>query len=374
MAQASTSTDVPFVDLGPSCRPLNAAIIADIAEMLESTRFHYGPQVAQFEERFAAYCGVEHCVGMSSGLDAVRLALLGAGIEDGDEVLVPASTFIATFAAVRQAGGVPVPVDASESDYNIDPALIEGAVTDRTRFVVPVHLYGQMADMRRVTELAEARELKVIEDAAQAHGADRDGLRAGGVGTASAFSFYPSKNLGAAGDAGAVVTNDEEIATRLFALRHHGEIERYHSELEGYTARIDTVQAIVLLHKLPHLDEWTEQRRAAARFYNEALAGVRDLVLPPVADGSNPVWHLYIVRTRDPGKLASFLGERGIGTGRHYPQPPHLSQAFSWLGYGRGDFPVAEAIADEALSLPLFPGITEEQQHAVVAAIVDYFG
>jgi dTDP-4-amino-4,6-dideoxygalactose transaminase len=369
-----STASVPFVDLGPSCRPLNAAILADIGELLDSARFHYGPQVAEFEERFASYCGAAHCVGMSSGLDAVRLALLAAGIEQGDEVIVPANTFVATFAAVRQAGGVPVPVDASEEDYNLDPALLEHAVTDRTRFVVPVHLYGQMADMRRIGEVAAAHGLTVVEDACQAHGAERDGARAGTTGTVAAFSFYPSKNLGAAGDAGALLTNDEGIAERARALRHHGEVERYHSAAEGYTARLDTIQAIVLLHKLPRLDAWTAQRREAARLYGEALSGVGDLVLPRVAEGSDPVWHLYVVRTHAPERLVSHLAERGIGTGRHYPEPPHVSQAFAWLGYGRSDFPVAEAIAEQCVSLPLFPGITEEQVGAVVEAVADYFG
>jgi dTDP-4-amino-4,6-dideoxygalactose transaminase len=372
-SEVQTVLSTPFVDLGPSCRPLNEAILADIAELLDSGRFHYGPQVTEFEECFAAYCGVSRCVGMSSGLDALRLALLAAGIEPGDEVIVPANTFIATFAAVRQAGGVPVPVDASDEDYNVDPALFEVAVSRRTRFVVPVHLYGQLADMRRIQEVADAHGLQVIEDACQAHGASRDGKRAGTAGIA-VFSFYPSKNLGAGGDAGALVTDDDSVAERARALRHHGEVEKYRSAFEGYTARLDTIQAIVLLHKLPHLDEWTAQRRAAAQFYTDALEGMGDLRLPPVAAGSDPVWHLYVVRTRDPEALASHLEGRGIGTGRHYPEPPHLSQAFAWLGYGTGSFPVTERIAREVLSLPLFPGITEAQLAAVTEAIADYFG
>jgi dTDP-4-amino-4,6-dideoxygalactose transaminase len=372
--ELQTEVAVPFVDLDPSCRPLNAAILADIADLLDSTRFHYGPQVAEFEERFAAYCGTAACVGMSSGLDALRLALLAAGIEPGDEVIVPANTFIGTFAAVHQAGGIPVPADASEADYNLDPALVAERVTDRTRFIVPVHLYGQVADMRSLSELADALGLVLIEDACQAHGAERDGTRAGVGGRAAAFSFYPSKNLGAAGDAGAVVTSDGELATRLCALRHHGERERHHSEVEGYTARLDTIQAIVLLHKLPHLDRWTEERRAAAAFYTDALAGVGDLRLPPAPPDSNPVWHLYVVRTGEPAALACHLAERKIGSGRHYPEPPHLSRAFGWLGFERGDFPVTEAIAAEGLSLPLFPGISEAQLEAVTSAVADYFG
>jgi dTDP-4-amino-4,6-dideoxygalactose transaminase len=374
MAPAATDVRVPFVDLGPSCRPLNARILADVADLLDSTHFHYGPQVAEFEERFASYCGAAHCVGMSSGLDALRLALVAAGIEPGDEVIVPANTFIATFAAVHQAGGTPVPVDASEADYNLDPALAGEAAGDRTRFVVPVHLYGQMADMQALAGLADRGSLVVIEDACQAHGAERDGVRAGAGGGAAAFSFYPSKNLGAAGDAGATVTSDGELASRLRALRHHGEREKYRSDIEGYTARLDTMQAIVLLHKLPHLDRWTAERRAAAAFYTDALSGVGDLRLPPIPSGSTPAWHLYVVRTAKPQALAGYLAERGIGSGRHYPEPPHLSRAFAWLGFDRGDFPVAEAIAAEGLSLPLFPGISDAQLEAVAGAVTDYFG
>jgi dTDP-4-amino-4,6-dideoxygalactose transaminase len=231
-----------------------------------------------------------------------------------------------------------------------------------------------MADMLRLREIAASRDLTVIEDAAQAHGAERDGLRAGAATTAAAFSFYPSKNLGAAGDAGALVTDDDAIAERARGLRHHGELQKYRSAFEGYTARLDTVQAIVLLHKLPRLDAWIAERRAAARFYSDALEGVGDVRLPPVAEGSDPVWHLYVVRTTEPGELACHLEQRGIGTGRHYPEPPHLSEAFRRLGYGPGAFPVTERISREALSLPLFPGITEAQLAAVVDAISDYFG
>ena len=370
MARAATDVRVPFVDLGPTTRELRDGILADIGELLDSTQFHYGNPVTSFEGGFASYCGRAHCVGVSSGLDGLRLALLAAGIEEGDEVLVPANTFIATFAAVRQAGGLPVPVDVSERDYNLDPALVGAATSDRTRFVVPVHLYGQMAEMNALGALG----LELIEDACQAHGAERDGLRAGAGGRAAVFSFYPSKNLGAAGDAGAVVTDDDELARRLHGLRHHGEVEKYHSEFEGYTARLDAIQAIVLQHKLPHLDRWNTERRAAAAFYTAALAGVGDLRLPPVPPGSLPVWHLYVVRTAEPGRLGSYLAERGIGTSRHYPEPPHLSPAYSWLGHGSGDFPVAESIAAEALSLPIYPGITEAQLDAVVAAVADYFG
>jgi dTDP-4-amino-4,6-dideoxygalactose transaminase len=238
---------------------------------------------------------------------------------------------------------------------------------------MPVHLYGQMADMRALRALAAQRRLTVLEDACQAHGAERQGLRAGSAGEVAAFSFYPGKNLGAAGDAGALVSNDGETAARVRALREHGQTAKYVHALEGWTARLDTIQALVLSHKLPLLDGWNEQRRAAAAFYEDGLDGVGDLRLPPVASGSDPVWHLYVVRTADPTALAIFLRERGIGTGRHYPDPVHLTEAYAHLGYRRGDFPVAEALSRECLSLPIFPGIDEAQLAAVVDGVRSYF-
>ena len=310
---------------------------------------------------------------MSSGLDALRIALLSAGIEQGDEVIVPANTFVATFEAVTQAGGVPVPADISEDDYNIDVSAAEAAVTSRTRFLVPVHLYGSMADMRALSALAERHGLKLVEDACQAHGAERDGLRAGAIGKAGAFSFYPGKNLGAMGDAGALVTDDEWIASEARALREHGQIAKYEHAVEGYTARLDTLQALVLLRKLPLLDGWNEQRRRVAQFYTEHLSGIGDLRLPSVRPGRTSVWHLYVVRTSDPEGLAAFLASRDIGTGRHYPQPAHLAPAYEWLGYEHGAFPVAERLSSEVVSLPIFPGISEEQLHSVVTSIDDFF-
>src|SRR4051794_33838706 len=324
-----SARSVPFFDGAPMMDGLKEDMLADISALIDSGRFINGPDVAEFEASFAAYCQTAACVGAASGLDALRLALMAAGLEQGDEVIVPAQTFIATFEAVTQAGGVPVVVDVSDSDYNLDPEAAEASVTTRTRFLLPVHLYGQMADMRALGLLAMARGIAVLEDACQAHGADRDGLRAGAESLAGAFSFYPAKNLGAAGDAGALVTDDLELADRVRALREHGQTEKYKHVTAGFTARMDTLQAIVLKHKLPHLDSWTDSRRAAARFYSEALEGVGDLRVPPVPEGSNPVWHLYVVRTADPEALQSFLGERAVATGRHYPEPPHLSAAYA---------------------------------------------
>jgi dTDP-4-amino-4,6-dideoxygalactose transaminase len=374
MAQIETRpvTPVPFVDLQPSHRKLKAAILADIGGLVDSGAFTNGPQVAEFERAFGTFCRGGSCVGLGSGLDALRLGLVAAGLEPGDEVIVPAQTFVATYEAVTQAGGVPVVADVSEDDYNLDPDAAAAAIGPRTRFLLPVHLYGQLADMTRLRADAERHGLSIVEDACQAHGAERDGLRAGAVGTA-AFSFYPGKNLGAMGDAGALVTDDSELAATVRALREHGQTRKYRHDSIGYTARLDTVQAIALLHKLPHVDRWNEERRAAARAYAQALYGVGDLRLPPVAPESDPVWHLFAVRTRYVQPLAEHLASRSIATGRHYPEPPYRCAAYAHLGHRRGAFPVADALADELLSLPLFPGITGEQTERVADAIREFF-
>jgi dTDP-3-amino-3,4,6-trideoxy-alpha-D-glucose transaminase len=371
---AAQGIRVPFVDLRPVNLPLRDEILARFATLLERGNFGGGSEVESFEAGFAAYCAAARCVGMSSGLDALRLGLLASGLEPGDEVIVPANTFVATFEAVVQAGGAPVAVDVSETDYNLDVEAAAAAVTERTTFLLPVHLYGQMADMHAIRQLAERHGLRVLEDACQAHGAERDGLRAGACGTAAAFSFYPAKNLGAAGDAGALVTDDDAIADLALALRQHGEEEKYRSRWPGYTARLDSIQAIVLGCKLPLLDSWNAERTQAAAFYDGRLAGVGDLRLPPRPPGSTPVWHLYVVRTAQREELAAHLAAEGIATGRHYPEPPHLSEAFGRLAGGAGSFPVTEALAEELLSLPLFPGIEREQLEAVVGAIRAFFG
>jgi dTDP-3-amino-3,4,6-trideoxy-alpha-D-glucose transaminase len=367
------TTRVPFLDLAPQHAPLRGDLLSEIAELLDTGMFTNGPQVAELERAFAAFCGTDDCVGVASGLDALRLALLAAGVGRGDEVIVPAVTFIATLEAVSQVQATPVVADITPLDYTLDPGAAETAVTERTRVVLPVHLYGQMADVRRLGDLAERRELLVLEDACQAHGATRDGIRAGAAGFAGAFSFYPGKNLGAMGDAGALTTDDRELAEVVRALREHGQRAKYRHERPGYTARLDTLQAIVILRKLQHLKRWTEERRTLAARYSEALVGLGDLVLPATAAGSEPVWHLYVVRTAQPDALAGFLGQRGIGTGRHYPEPVHLTDAYASLGYAAGAFPVAEALCREALSLPFFPGLTETQLGAVVTAVTEYF-
>jgi dTDP-3-amino-3,4,6-trideoxy-alpha-D-glucose transaminase len=364
---------VPFLDLRTVHDEIADDVLADIARLIETSAFTNGPAVADFEQAFADYCAAGHCVGVSSGLDALRLALIAAGLEPGDGVIVPAHTFIATFEAVTQAGGVPVPADVSESDYNLVPAAVEAAIDGRVRFVVPVHLYGQLADMTALERLARRHELTILEDAAQAHGARRDEWVAGTAGLGAAFSFYPGKNLGAMGDAGALVTRDAELAATMRALREHGQTAKYRHEREGWTARLDTIQALVLLRKLPLLDGWNDERRVIAASYTEALSGIGDVVTPAVAPGSEPVWHLYVIRTQRRDELAAFLRTREIGTGVHYPEPPHLVAPYAGLGYGRGSFPIAESLADEVLSLPIFPGMTEAQVHAVVESVSAFF-
>ena len=345
---------VPFLDLTRSNGPVSRAVLAELGEVIDANAFSNGPQVAAFEEAFAAYCGTTHCIGVASGLDALRLAL-AAELEPGERVAVPAATFAATFEAVTQAGGTPVPVDVRDDDALLDAE----AIPDGIRVVMPVHLYGRVATV--------PARYTVVADACQAHGA-----LGAAEGRAAAFSFYPGKNLGAFGDAGALVTDAAQLAARVRALREHGQTAKYHHEYEGWTARLDTVQAVALLHKLPHLDRSNAERRAAAALYGEALVGLGDLRLPAPA-GDEHVWHLYVVRTADPDSLAASLRERGVGTGRHYPVPPHLSPAYAWLGYREGSFPAAERLSRECLSLPIFPGITEAEIAQVADAVAAYF-
>jgi dTDP-4-amino-4,6-dideoxygalactose transaminase len=364
---------VPLVDLQPATEAVREGLLRDVEELLDAGAFVNGPAVEAFEREFAAACGRSFAIGTASGLDALTIGLRTLGLEEGDEVVVPAMTFIATFEAVVHAGGRVVVVDVREDDACMDPAAVAAAVGTRTRYLLPVHLYGQMADMSALAALAADHGLAILEDACQAHGAERDGIGAGGAGDAAAFSFYPSKNLGAMGDAGALVLDDDEAATRAKSLREHGQNGPYRSDSVGLTSRLDTLQALVLRRKLPHLSRWNAERARAASYYDETLRGVGDLRLPAQVAGAKHVWHIYQVRTRDPEALGAYLSGRGIGTKRHYPEPPHLSAAFADLEYPVGSFPVAEAIARETLSLPLFPGITDEQLEAVAEAVADFF-
>jgi dTDP-4-amino-4,6-dideoxygalactose transaminase len=368
----STTTRVPFVDLAFASDAVREQVLRRVSDLLDRGDFINGAAVEEFERAFADYCGARACVGMSSGLDALRLGLTATGLEEGAGVIVPAATFAATFEAVLQAGGKPVVVDVSEEDYNIGRESLEGVATGACTHLVPVHLYGQLADMHAVGRIAQERGLRVLEDACQSHGASRAGIRPGERSQAAAFSFYPAKNLGAIGDAGALVTNDEAVEALARALRSHGETSKYHHAHVGYTARLDTLQAAVLAEKLALLDDWNEARRAAAQYYTRELAGLEGIALPQVAGGSEPVWHLYVVRVADPIALAAFLADRSIQTGRHYPEPPHLAPAYRSLGYAPGDFPVAEALSHDGLSLPIYPGISESQLDWVCQSIRDY--
>jgi len=359
---------VPFLDLSPQTGAVREAVLADYGALCDTNAFINGSVCTTFEEAFAVWVGAAHSVGVASGTDALRLGLLAHGLEPGSEVICPANTFVATVEAIRQAGLKPRLVDVRDDDYTIDLDAVEGSIGPRTSAIMLVHLYGQMADTRTAARIAERHGLLVFEDACQAHGAVRDGVRAGAALDGAAFSFYPGKNLGAFGDAGAWSSNDPDAARVVRALREHGQYAKYHHAIEGYTARLDALQAVVLLHKLRFVDQWTRERRAAAAYYTEALADVDGVVLPHVPDGSEPVWHLYVIRTADPDGFCAALGERGIATGRHYPIPVHQTEAYRHLGR-EGALPVTERLAREMVSLPMFPGITAAQLDAVCDAV-----
>ena len=348
---------VPFLDLQAAYHELQEELDAACRRVMSSGWYILGQEVEAFESEFAAYCGVRHCIGVSNGLDALELILRGYGIGAGDEVIVPANTFIATWLAVSRAGAVPVPVEPNESTHTIEADHVEKALSPRTRAVMPVHLYGQPADMGPIQALAQRHGLKVIEDAAQAHGARYRGKRAGGLGDAAGFSFYPGKNLGAMGDGGAVATNDDELAARIRLLRNYGSQVKYYNEIKGCNARLDALQAAMLRVKLGRLDEWNLRRRRVAERYLNALSRMPHLVLPQVPDGVEPAWHLFVVRHPRRDELQRHLSGAGIETLIHYPVPPHLSPAYADLSYVRGDYPRTERIADTLLSLPIGPHV-----------------
>ena len=360
----SRETTVPFVDLGLQHSRVAAEISAAIDEVISTTAFILGTHVERFESEFAMYCRTEHAVGVANGTDAIELALRAIGTVPGDDVILPANTFVATAEAVVRCGARPVLVDCAE-DFLIDPTLLGPLITERTRAVIPVHLYGQMANMEAIRSVV-GPTVRIIEDAAQAQGAERWGRRAGSLGDIAATSFYPGKNLGAYGDAGAVMTSSEEAADRVRALRNHGGVRKYEHCEFGMNSRLDGIQAAVLSVKLKQLDEWNQERKQAATRYGALLGGVPAIVLPKVSAGNDHVWHLYVVRVPDRDRILGELSEAGIAAGIHYPTPIHLLPAFGFLGHRVGDFPVAERVAAEILSLPIFPGISPDQQ-AIVA-------
>ena len=359
---------IPLVDLKAQYESIKTEVDSALQRVIESTAFVSGPDVREFEGEFADFCGAEHGVGVASGTAALYLSLLALDIGPGDEVITTPATFFATVAEIARVGAHPVLVDVDRRTCNIDPERLEGAVTARTRAVIPVHMYGQPADMGPIRDIAERHRLHVIEDAAQAHGAEYRGSRAGSMGDLGCFSFYPAKNLGAYGDAGAVTTNSVELADKVRGLRDHGRADKYtHAEL-GTGERLDTIQAAILRVKLRRLEEWTEARIAAAKRYDGLLADLQ-VELPHVAAGIRHVFHLYVIQVDNRDRVLAELNENGIGAGVHYPLPLHLQPALRHLGYGPGDFPETESAADRVLSLPLYPELTDSQAGQVVDAL-----
>lgn len=370
--------EVAFLDLKALHVELRAELEAAFERTLDSGWYILGNEVKQFEQEFAAYCEAEHCIGVGNGLEALHLILRAYGIGAGDEVIVPSNTYIATWLAVSYAGATPVPVEPDARTYNIDPARIAAAITPRTRAIIAVHLYGQPADMDTINDVAKKHGLKVIEDAAQAHGARYKGRRVGSLGDAAGFSFYPGKNLGALGDAGAVTTNDADLAEKVRVLRNYGSKEKYHNEVKGFNSRIDELQAAFLREKLKKLDEWNARRKTLAAEYLQQLSprpqagegqGKKAIVLPFVPDWTDPAWHLFVVRSPHREALQAHLTAHGIGTMIHYPTPPHLQPAYAELAIPEGSLPIAEAIHREVLSLPMGPHLLPEQQARVIEAL-----
>jgi dTDP-4-amino-4,6-dideoxygalactose transaminase len=356
---------VPFLDLVSQQAEVADEVLTAWREQLRSAAFVGGADVDAFESEYADYIGVAHCVGVGNGTDALELAYRAVGIASGDEVIIPANTFIATAEAASRIGAVPVFVDVSVEDLLIDPAAVEAAITPRTRGIVPVHLFGRTADMAAIRAIADRHGIAVIEDAAQSQGASSVDGRAGAMGAVSATSFYPGKNLGAAGDAGAVLTDDDDVARTVRTLAAHGSTTKYVHDVVGVNSRLDATQAVVLRAKLRLLDGWNAARREAAARYGALLGQIPGVQLPRSRPGNTDVWHIYAVRVPDRDRVAEALRAAGIGVGIHYPVPVHLSGAYARLGHRRGSFPVVESAADELLSLPMFPHLTSAQQERV---------
>lgn len=366
--------NIPFLDLKGPHYELKDELDAAYHRVMDSGWYILGEEVEAFENEFAQYCGAKHCVGVGNGLEALHLILRALGIGAGDEVLVPSNTFIATWLAVTQAGAKPIPVEPDVATFNIDASGIKEKISGRTRAIIPVHLYGQCCDMGVILDLAEKFNLAVIEDAAQAHGAKYKGIKAGGFGRAAGFSFYPGKNLGAVGDAGAVVTNDDALAQKIRLLRNYGSDKKYYHDFQGFNSRLDPLQAAFLRVKLRlALDAWNDRRELIAARYTERFAGIENLRAPIVPRWAKPVWHLYVIRLACRDALQKVLTEAGVGTLIHYPVPPHLSKAFSELGWKKGEYPIAEALADTVLSLPIGPHLDTTDADKVADLIVQFF-
>jgi dTDP-4-amino-4,6-dideoxygalactose transaminase len=360
---------VPFLDLNGQYRSIRTEVLEAVERVFDGAQFVLGEEVRCFEEEFAAHTGTAHAVGVNSGTSAIQLALLAAGVGPGDEVITVPFTFVASVAAVEYTGARPILVDVDENSYTLDPARLEAAITPRTKAILPVHLYGLSADMDPISEMAAGRGIAVIEDAAQAHGARYRGRRCGSMGDAAAFSFYPGKNLGAYGEGGAITTSDDAIARTARMLRDWGQDRKYHHVLRGFNARLEGIQGAVLRIKLRRLDDWTRARQQAAAYYDAGLRSLPGVVTPRSFPDREHVYHIYAICVADRSGLIAFLNERGIQTGIHYPFAVHELPAYGGLGYRRGDFPVSERLAEEVVSLPMFPELTTSQQDRVIAAV-----
>lgn len=362
---------IPFLDLGSQHAEIHAELQEAFVRVLDSGQYILSDEVAKFEREFAAYCEARYCIGVGTGLDALHLILRAYEIGEGDEVIVPSNTYIATWLAASYAGAEPVPVEPVEQTYNIDPSRIEAAITRHTKAIIAVHLYGQPADMDAINKVARNHGLKVIEDAAQAHGARYKGRRVGSLGDAAGFSFYPGKNLGALGDGGAVTTNDPELAGKVNVLRNYGSHAKYHNEVKGFNSRLDELQAAILRVKLGKIGEWNEKRKRLAVEYLHQLKD-QNIGMPQMPDWSDPVWHLFVVRTPFRDDLMSYLSARGIGTVIHYPIPPHLQPAYAELQMPKGSLPIAEGIHKEVLSLPMGPHLSLKDVGIVANSVKEF--
>ncbi len=359
---------VPFLDVGAAYRELKDEIDEAVARVLHSGWYLLGAELQAFEQEYAAYVGVDNCIGVGNGLDALHLALRAMEVGPGDEVIVPSNTYIATWLAVSYSGATPVPVEPDEQTYNIDPAKIESAITPRTKAILPVHLYGQPADMDPIVEIARTHDLWVLEDAAQAHGARYKGRRVGSLGDAAGWSFYPGKNLGCLGDGGAVTCDDDDLADRIRLLCNYGSPAKYVHEVQGFNSRLDELQAAVLRVKLERMDEWNQRRSKIAARYLHAFRD-SELILPHVPEWAEPVWHLFVVRHSQRSALQRTLQEKGVQTLIHYPTPPHQQTAYYNLGHVKGDLPISEAIHREVLSLPIGPQVDQTQVNHVIRTL-----
>jgi len=364
---------VPFLDMKPQYEELRAEMDSAYHRVMNSGWYILSDEVENFEREFAQYAGVSHCVGVGNGLEALQMILMAYGIGEGDEVIVPANTYIASWLAVSYVGATPVPVEPNPETYNIDPARIERAITKRTKAIMPVHLYGQPSEMDMICQLAERHGLHVVEDSAQTHGARYKERVAGALGSAAGFSFYPTKNLGAFGDAGAVTTNDTNLADKIRVLRNYGSRKKYFNEVKGHNSRLDPLQAAFLRVKLKHLDEWNLRRKRIADFYLEQLSDIPGLVLPKIAMDSTHVWHLFVISATSRDQLQDHLEQNGVGTLVHYPIPPHLSEAYADLKYSAGEFPITERLALSVLSLPMGPHLGLDEAGYVVECIRKFY-